>query len=79
MSDNHLDQETSHESHRTKHMILMMLCCILPIVAIVAVTALFPGASYLNFLLILICPLGTVLMLLPNLLSKKKKPKESCH
>lgn len=58
MSDNHVDQETSHESHGTKHMILMMLCCMLPIIAIVVVAALFPGASYLNFLFILVCPLA---------------------
>ena len=79
MSDNHIDHGTSHESHGTKHMKLMMLCCMLPIVAIVAVAALFPGASYLSFLFILICPLGMALMMLPNFLSKKKKSKESCH
>jgi hypothetical protein len=79
MSDNHVDQETSHESHSAKHMILMMVCCMLPIIAIVAVAALFPGTSYLNYLFILICPLGMALMMLPNLLSKKKKSKESCH
>lgn len=79
MSDNHVDPETSHESHGTKHMILMMLCCMLPIIAIVVVAALFPGASYLNFLFILICPLAMAFMMVPNLLSKKKKSKESCH
>jgi len=79
MSDNHVDQETSNESHGSKHMILMMLCCMLPIMAIVAVDALFPRASYLNFLFILICPLVMGLMMIPNLLSQKKNSKESCY
>ena len=79
MSDNHTEHETGHETHSKKHMILMMLCCMLPIVAIAIVAALFPEASYLNFLFILICPLSMALMMLPNWLSKNKKEKESCH
>lgn len=79
MSEHQTEHETEHESHSAKHMILMMLCCFLPIIALVAVAVLFPGASYLVFLFVLICPLAMGLMMLPNLLSKKKKAKESCH
>lgn len=79
MSDDHANYEMEHESHSTKHMLLMMLCCMLPIIAIVVVAALFPEASYLNFLFVLICPLSMALMMLPNFLSKKKKTNESCH
>ncbi len=79
MSDDNANHEMGHESHSTKHMLLMMLCCMLPIIAIVVVAALFPEASYLNFLFVLICPLSMALMMLPNLLSKKKKTNESCH
>jgi len=79
MSDNHTDHEIGQHDHSKRHMILMMLCCMAPIMAIVAVAAIFPEASYLNFLFILICPLAMGLMMLPNLLSKKKKSKESCH
>jgi Zn-dependent protease with chaperone function len=80
MSEHQTEHATEHESsHSAKHMLLMMLCCLLPIIAIVAITMLFPGASYLGFLFVLICPLGMLLMMLPNWLSKKKKAKESCH
>jgi heme/copper-type cytochrome/quinol oxidase subunit 4 len=79
MSDNHTDHESGQHDHSKRHMILMMLCCMLTIMAIVAVATLFPEASYLNFLFILICPISMVLMMLPNWLSKNKKAKESCH
>lgn len=79
MTDNNTEHETGHEAHSTRHMILMMLCCMLPIIAIVVIAALFPEASYLNFLFILICPISMVLMILPNWLSKNKKAKENCH
>ena len=74
---------THHESENhgfsVKHSLLMMLCCILPVFAIVAIAFLFSGASYLSFLFILVCPLSMALMMLPNLLSKKKKTQKSCH
>lgn len=79
MSDDHTNYEMEHGSHSTKHMLLMMLCCMLPIIAIVVVSVIFPEVSYLNFLFVLICPLSMALMMLPTLLSKKKNTNESCH
>jgi uncharacterized membrane protein len=74
------EQEEEHEGHDSKkHMLMMVLCCLLPMVAIVSIAFLFPGAPYLGSVLFLICPLSMVLMMLPNWLSKKKKPKASCH
>ena len=78
---NQVDQSDSHDhqGHSKKHMILMMLCCVLPVVAIVAVGAIFPQASYLNLLFLLVCPLMMVAMMIPNWLSKKKSTNKSCH
>ncbi len=73
MSDHQIGDETEHKSQSNKRMLLMALCCLLPLVAVVAVASLFPASSYLSFIFILACPLMMVMMMLPNWLSKKDK------
>ncbi len=79
MSEHQTNEETEHQSHGAKHMITMMMCCFLPIIAIVVIATIFPASSYLTFAFILICPLSMIMMYLPDLLSKKKKHKASCY
>lgn len=82
MSTNDVNQkhEQEHEGHDSnKHMLMMVLCCVLPMVAIVSIAFLFPGAPYLGLILTFICPVSMLLMMLPNWLSKNKKKKASCH
>lgn len=79
MSEQQTGHETEHGSHSTKHMLIMMQCCLLPVIVIIVSAAIVPWASYFGFLFVLICPLDMSLVMLPNLLSKKKKAKESCH
>ncbi len=78
MSDKQTESQTEIESHGSKHMLLMILCCFLPMIAIVFIAFLFPNTPYLGFLFLFICPLAMGLMMLPNFLSKKKT-KGSCH
>jgi hypothetical protein len=78
--ENETDHE--HESHLTSksHMLVMALCCMLPLVAIVSLPAILPGSPYLLFFAVLLCPLSMFLMVLPDLLHKKKEaPEKHLH
>ncbi len=79
MSENQTGSEAEHQSHSARHMLMMLLCCLLPIAVVFGFSFAFPANPYLNFLVIAICPLSMILMHLPNLISKKKKEKNSCH
>ena len=79
MTENQTGHESEHESHGSRHMFMMFLCCLLPIVALFALASIFPGSPYLSFLVLAICPLAMIFVMLPNMLSKKKKEKSSCH
>lgn len=63
MNHNH----TSNDGHDTRHMLLMLLCCLIPI-ALIAAVAIFGfslGAltPYLPFALVLLCPLMMFFMM----------------
>jgi hypothetical protein len=75
------ETDHEHESHSTSksHGLMMALCCILPMVAIVSLFAIFPGSPYLIFLGVLLCPLSMSLMMLPNWLHRKKEAEEHGH
>jgi uncharacterized membrane protein len=73
MSEQQKSHEADHESHNNRHMLLMALCCLMPVITVAALSAFFPGNAYIGFLAFLICPLSMLLMHLPNMLSRKKK------
>ncbi|MGA2768385.1 MAG: hypothetical protein ABSF24_08745 [Candidatus Bathyarchaeia archaeon] len=74
------EDETDHgyESQSTSksHVLMMALCCILPLVAIASLLAIFPGSPYLLFPAVLLCPLSMSLMMLPDWLHRKKEAVE---
>jgi len=69
----HQNHQTDSGSSSKRHALIMTLCCLLPMVSIIAVFLVFPGNPYLYFLVVLICPLSMLLMFLPQLQLKKKK------
>ena len=79
MHENHTDNESASETPSKRHVLVMALCCLLPIIVVTAVFALFPGLSYLSYLLVLLCPLSMLMMHLPQMLSKKKKTEKHEH
>jgi L-asparagine transporter-like permease len=79
MHNHETDAENEDTSMSKLHMLVMALCCILPMVILIAVFAVFQGSPYLSFLIILICPLSMLLMHLPRMLPRKKKTEEHNH
>ncbi len=48
---------------KQNHLLAMVLCCAIPIVGILALSALGVLGSWAYFLMILICPLGHIFMM----------------
>jgi hypothetical protein len=48
---------------KQNHFLVMILCCAIPIVGILALSAFGVLGSWAYFLMILICPLGHILMM----------------
>jgi len=71
--ENEKEHGHDHGTVSKRHMLLMALCCILPVIVLMALFAFFPETPYLGFFATIICPLAMVLMYLPNLLNRKKK------
>jgi len=70
-------EHQQHNGMSLKHLLAMMLCCLIPIFIL---AALFYGnldRAYLPFLFVLLCPLMMLLMYLPRILARKKT--ESHH
>ena len=66
------DHASEDHPHAKWHLLLMLLCCLIPIVIIVAISFTNIGGPYLPFLLlVLLCPLMMLLMLLPRILFKR--------
>jgi len=72
-------QENEHKKHRN-HMLLMVLCCALPIVVLFALPLLKINNAGLNkilpFLTLMLCPLMHVLMI-PMMMRKDKNKKNT--
>ena len=77
MSEQQKSHEIDNDSHGKRHMLLMALCCMLPVITVVALLVFFPGNAYLGFFAFLLCPLSMLLMHLPNMLSRKKKTEKT--
>jgi hypothetical protein len=73
MSEQQKSRETDNDSRGNRHMLLMTLCCMLPVITVVVLLVFFPGNAYLGFFAFLLCPLSMLLMHLPNILPRKKK------
>lgn len=53
------------QSGMNRHMLIMVLCCLIPMAAIVAIAAFgIPLPGVLRYAVTLLCPLGFVLMML---------------
>ena len=53
-----------NSSHGNRHILLMILCCLIPVAALGAIFVLkIPVPQVLTYGLILLCPLGHVLMM----------------
>ncbi len=58
----HNQSGTSHGFSR--HMLIMVLCCLIPLAGIFAISAFgIPLTGVLRYALVLICPLGVVVMM----------------
>lgn len=49
---------------KSKHMLIMLACCLIPFVGLVAITVFkIPANNVLTFGLVLLCPLGHLLLM----------------
>jgi len=79
MSEHSPNHESVQGKPSRRHALLMALCCIAPMIAVIALVTVYPGNPYATFLVLAICPLSMLLMQLPHLLSRKKKTAEHEH
>jgi hypothetical protein len=72
------ETDHKHEGHSASntHMLIMILCCIIPLVAVASFLAIFPENPYLLFSAFLLCPVFMVLMMLPDWLHRKRETAE---
>jgi hypothetical protein len=53
-----------HSSHGQRHFLLMLVCCLLPVVALAAIYLFrLPVPTVLTYAVLLLCPLSHVLMM----------------
>lgn len=62
--------------HGRLHLLIMMLCCLIPIVVIAVLLFANVGGTYLPFVFVFLCPLMMLLMMLPRMWARKK-PEEN--
>ena len=60
--------EHDHTSTRKgiSHTTMMLICCLVPIVAIILLSFMDVGSTYLNYLLVLMCPIMMFMMMIMN-------------
>ena len=53
-----------HSSHGQRHLLLMLVCCLIPVVALAAIYLFrIPVPTVLTYAVLLLCPLSHVLMM----------------
>ena len=69
--------EHEHESeggaYSKRHLLIMALCCLIPITLLIAIVYANIESPYLSFLPILLCPLLMILMHLISMLLRKTR------
>ncbi|MGE5619195.1 MAG: DUF2933 domain-containing protein [Sphingomonadaceae bacterium] len=68
-----------HQHSGNRHMMIMLLCCLIPMVAVFAVTILnIPLSSLATYALVALCPLLHIFMM-KGMLGRGKQDQPSCH
>jgi len=75
------EKEQTHESegatYSRSHLVIMMLCCLIPIVLILVVISDNIESTYLPIMLVLSCPLLMLMMQLSRMLPRKRRTEEN--
>ncbi len=72
MDINQSEQKTKSNWISKHHMLLMILCCMIPIIAIVILRVIGVQSSFLSFAVVLVCPLSMVIMMVAMATQGKK-------
>jgi len=72
MHEHGQEHESESMTYSKKHLLIMALCCLIPIAIILVIFYTNVERAYLPFLLIFLCPLLMLLMHLPRMLPRKK-------
>mgnify|MGYP006924668950 CR=1 FL=1 len=64
---------SNNHNHKNYHLILMIVCCLLPLVGIIAINYFNIGNRYLVYFLFLLCPLSHMKMM--SISEKREKHK----
>jgi len=73
------EQASETAEHGKRHLLIMALCCLIPIVMIIALVFANVESTYLYFLLILLCPLMHLLSMLPRRKRIGERAEKSRH
>jgi len=71
------EHESEGAAYSKRHLLIMALCCLIPIAILMAIVFANIESSYLPFLIILLCPLLMLLMRLLPMFSRKSRKEES--
>ena len=65
---------------KSKHMLIMLACCLIPFVGLIAITVFkIPANNVLTFGLVLLCPLGHLLLMKYMMPGHGEAPAEHHH
>ncbi len=71
------EHDEEHESegaeHSRTHLLLMTLCCLIPIIIVAALVFAKMGGTYLPLVVVFLCPFLMLLMFIPSRHPKQRK------